>query len=132
MLQILSFQTDYGFSARRQRRRQRAGEAAERPAPQPQPSAPAPRPQGPRSPEGPAVVDERDHVLHVAVRVLPLPQVLLLVQLRLLFVPGGHTATSEQPRSTAPTRSLTITFCIASIWPDESSKIKDSRGGDLC
>lgn len=69
-----------------------------------QPGTPAPRPQGPRSPEGPAVVDERDHVLHVAVRVLPLPQVLLLVQLRLLSVPGGHTATSEQPRGTAPTR----------------------------
>lgn len=41
-----------------------------------------------RSLEGLAVVDDGHHVLHVAVRLLAVPQVLLLVQLRLLLVPG--------------------------------------------
>lgn len=36
--------------------------------------------------EGLAVVDDGDHVLDIAVRVLPVPQVLLLVQLSFVFV----------------------------------------------
>lgn len=41
-----------------------------------------------------AVVDDGDHVLHVAVWVLPVPQVLLFVQLGLVSVPRDNAGVS--------------------------------------
>lgn len=45
--------------------------------------------------EGLAVVDDGDHVLHVAVRVLPVLQVLFLIQLSFLFVSADTQPTSR-------------------------------------
>lgn len=61
---------------------------------------PAARARG--SLEGLAVVDDGHHVLHIAVRVLPVPQMLVPVQLRLLLVPaepgGQHGPARPAPR----------------------------------
>lgn len=89
--QVLPFQTDDGFSVRKQAR---LNEATENTSLLPFHSGVALCPHG-HLLKGLAVVDDGDHILDVAVRVLPVPEVLLFIRLGLLFVSGNTQPPAE-------------------------------------
>lgn len=93
------------------------------------PARPPARARARGSLEGLAVVDDGHHVLHIAVRVLPVPQMLVPVQLRLLLVPeepgGQHGPARPAPRpADRPTPGTSAGA--------QTERLRGWGGGDLC